>query len=182
MNASIHVRQATTCMKKFLFDKHFLFSAIGMFLFTLPHYIAGRYLPPSTVDTSIKMCSLNSTKNNDCPEGSAVDWYYMAIFCISQFIAGAGILPMHSMVPAYFEENLNKKLSPIYIAFWDMSIYVGPLVGFGLSDSLTSLYVDITLVSHNNFIFVISFSTSTESKKGEKYKQFLSRHALVRYI
>ena len=154
-----------------------------MFLFTLPHYIAGRYHPPSTVDTSIKMCSLNSTENNDCPEGSAVDWYYMAIFCISQFIAGAGILPMHSMVPAYFEENVNKKLSPIYIAFWDMSIYVGPLIGFGLSDSLTSLYVDITLVSHNNFIFVIYHLVHQQKARRERnYTISFSTCTSYRYV
>ena len=64
---------------------------------------------------------------------------------------------MYSMVPAYFEENLSKKLSPIFIALWNMAIYIGPLIGFALSDPLINLYVDITLVSQTYMIFLFTY-------------------------
>ena len=66
---------------------------------------------------------------------------------------------MYTMAPAYFEENLSKKLSPIYIGMWNMAIYIGPLLGFALSDPLINLYVDITLVSQTFITILLHIRT-----------------------
>ena len=126
-------------------------------LFTLPHFIIGRYDPPDSSLPSL-LCrkpessntspaSLNTTvASNDCEENLIADWYYLAIMLIGQFVAGTGSISLFAFTPTCFQESVSDKNIPIFLGLWQASTFVGPLVAFGISEPLLELYVDITQV------------------------------------
>jgi MFS family permease len=69
------------------------------------------------------------------------------IFSIAQMLMGAGTTPLYSLGPAYIDENVHPKASPIYLGVWFATTIMGPGLGFIVGGSILSIYVDINLVS-----------------------------------
>ena len=75
-------------------------------------------------------------------------WYYMLIFVIAQFIHGAGICPLYSLVPSYLDENVEPRQMPVYLGLWYLSTFIGPGIGVLLAGKFLGVYVDIGQVNY----------------------------------
>ena len=66
---------------------------------------------------------------------------------------GGGTTPLYTLGPAYIDENVHPKSSPIYLAVFFASSLLGPGLGFISGGSLLNIYVDVTQVT---CLYVIS--------------------------
>ena len=60
---------------------------------------------------------------------------------------GGGTTPLYTLGPAYIDENVHPKSSPIYLAVVFASSLLGPGLGFISGGSLLKIYVDVTQVT-----------------------------------
>lgn len=72
---------------------------------------------------------------------------YLFILCLGQFVMGAGTTPLFTLGPAYLDENVNPKSSPVYIGVWFATTFLGPGVGFALGGMFLRTFTDLQLVS-----------------------------------
>jgi MFS family permease len=148
------------------------FLGLGLLLFCLPHLMVGPYDVPDYRSGATGMCSLpNSTLSQSCKSDNAgTKWYYMMIFAIAQFIHGAGICPLYSLVPVYLDENVEMKHLPIYLALLYVSALIGPGVGTLLGGQFLSVFVDIEQVYISPCILTVFFKDfPTKSNERTKY-------------
>jgi len=75
------------------------------------------------------------------------EWYYIFIFFLGQLLMGAGTTPLYTLGPAYIDENVHPKSSPVYLAVFFSLTLLGPGLGFIGGGSLLNIYIDITRVS-----------------------------------
>ena len=131
---------------------HFNPIGLGLLLFCLPHLMVGPYDVPDFHSGKTGMCSsFNSTSPGSCKTNNAGGvWYYMMIFVIAQFIHGAGICPLYSLVPAYLDDNVELSRLPIYLGLWYVSALIGPGVGTLFGGQFLSIFVDIEQVNIKN--------------------------------
>ena len=120
----------------------------GSILFSFPHFIVGRYKP---VDArSSGLCLVTNTTINQgpppCKVPSGGEWYYMMIFVVAQLIMGAGAAPLHSLLAAYLDENVEPKSMPVYLGIYYFFNFLGPGVGYLIGGKFLSIYVDIKQV------------------------------------
>jgi len=107
-------------------------SAVGFFVFALPHFISPPCHPGlsidvnGTIDVQLSLCEGNRSfpgGNTKCSadrrRGS--DLYY-AMFLLGMIIAGIGYSPLYSLGVPYMDQNVKRKNSPTYL---------GIFVGFG---------------------------------------------------
>ncbi|XP_028408706.1 solute carrier organic anion transporter family member 4A1-like [Dendronephthya gigantea] len=128
-------------------------AGFGVLLFTLPHLIIGPYNVPDFQGSKSGMCLLtNKTSlSESCDQNSGeAMWYYMMIFLIAQFIHGAGICPLYSLVPSYLDENVELKQMPVYLGLWYLCAFIGPGIGIFLGGQFLSIYVDVKQPSGSN--------------------------------
>ncbi|KAJ7394332.1 hypothetical protein OS493_000136 [Desmophyllum pertusum] len=63
---------------------------------------------------------------------------------------GAGTTPLYTLGPAYIDENVHPKSTPVYLAvFYAMSM-LGPGLGFISGASLLNIYIDVTQPEGSN--------------------------------
>ena len=120
--------------------------------------MAGPYDVPQFRPGKSGMCisSSNGTSFGSCDSNNTgTIWYYMVIFVIAQFIHGAGICPLYSLVPAYLDDNVEPRHVPIYLGLWYLSSFLGPGIGILLGGQFLSVFVDIDQVKFNN-LFIVS--------------------------
>ncbi|XP_028408691.1 solute carrier organic anion transporter family member 4A1-like [Dendronephthya gigantea] len=121
-------------------------AGFGVLLFTVPHLMIGPYHVPDFRESKTGLCLLSNktSQSEPCDDntGGAM-WYYMLIFIIAQFIHGAGICPLYSLVPSYLDENVEPKQMPVYLGLWYLSAFIGPGIGILLGGQFLSVYVDI---------------------------------------
>ena len=129
----------------------------------LPKLMAGDYNVGSglATSTSSNLCTLDilSAQPASLPcsanKGFASSVKYLAVFAIAQFVMGAGVTPMFPLGPAYLDENMDPKMSPIHIGIFMTCNFMGPGVGYMLSSLFLSFYTDLKLVTYNiTFLFV----------------------------
>ncbi|XP_028408742.1 solute carrier organic anion transporter family member 4A1-like [Dendronephthya gigantea] len=121
-------------------------SGFGVLLFTLPHAIVGPYHVPDFEESETGMCLLSNktSSSSTCDsDGSGSTWYYMMIFVIAQFILGAGICPLYSLVPSLLDENVEPKQMPMCLGLLYLCTFLGPGIGILLGGQFLSIYVDI---------------------------------------
>ena len=133
----------------------FFFTGLGFIVFTLPHYIIDSYDPPP-VSFPALLCTPaplttaavtnGSTETGGCDEGFIAEWYYLALILIGQFIAGAGTVSLYTFPPKCFQESVSQKNIPLFLGIWQGAAFVGPMIGFAVSEPLLELYVDIDQV------------------------------------
>ena len=122
----------------------------GLLLSTLPHFMIGRYDVPDfqTGQTGMCLLSTNSSLSGLCDvKNAGTNWYYMLIFALGQFILGAGVCPMYSLMPAYLDENVEPKHMPVYVGLFYLSLLLGPGLGVFINGLFLGVYVDIEQVN-----------------------------------
>ena len=88
--------------------------------------------------------------------------YHLALILIGQFISGVGTIPLFAFPPAIFRETLKEKHIPMCLALWQVSVFIGPMIAFAISEPILETWVDITevlLSEHSR-----SFTTNSTCK------------------
>lgn len=127
-----------------------LVTGIGCFVFFLPHALTSPYKPVVINTTDIYrrveecMVNSNSSTGNACFSGYESNRFYLFIFCLAQLLMGAGTTPLYSLAPAYIDENVHPKASPIYLGIFFAGAVAGSGLGFVVGGPiLNNVYVDI---------------------------------------
>lgn len=135
-----------------------LSAGIGCFVFFLPHALTSPYKPVVTNTTDIYrrveecMVNSNSSTGNACFSGYESNRFYLFIFCLAQLLMGAGTTPLYSLAPAYIDENVHPKASPIYLGIFFAGAVAGSGLGFVVGGPiLNNVYVDIKQVKKRSF-------------------------------
>lgn len=134
---------------------------LGCLLFVLPQGLVGRYQPllASNGLTNGQVCRLGVNGTSEvCFADYGGQWYYMLIFFMGQLLMGAGTTPLYTLGPAYIDENVHPKSSPVYLAVFFSLTLLGPGLGFISGGSLLNIYIDVTQVN------VLSYSLSFNRK------------------
>ncbi|XP_028402271.1 solute carrier organic anion transporter family member 4A1-like isoform X2 [Dendronephthya gigantea] len=136
-----------------------IITAVGLVINAIPHFIIGEYKPPLPQNI---LCGLppgfappitNTTPVNGtggggpptaCDSGDIAERYHLALILIGQFIAGVGSIPLFAFPPALFRETMKEKHMPMALAFWQVSVFIGPMMAFAFSEPLLETWVDIT--------------------------------------
>lgn len=131
-----------------------LLTSFGSLLYVLPHGLTGKHIPDkmSGLIKNQEVCSVLATFNETVHEArcellGASEWYYVLIFIIAKMLVGAGTAPLFTLGAAYIDENVNPKVSPIYLGIWYVCTSFGPGIGFVAGGSLLNVYVDLIQVS-----------------------------------
>ena len=115
----------------------------------------GKYTIPGTGKTS-PLCSLGIA-SNICKESQySSSTGYLFLLCLAQFIMGAGTTPLYTLGPAYMDENVNPKVSPIYLGIWFATTFLGPGMGFAVGGAFLRTFTDLKVVSTGTTVFCIS--------------------------
>ena len=132
------------------------FLGIGSVLFAVPHLLIGPFEPTNVLSTITKanddVCSTkNATSEPDeCFSGYESNRFYLFLFCAAQMLMGAGTSPLYSLAPAYIDENVHPKASPVYLGVFFAATITGPGLGFIFGGMiLNDIYVDVDKVSLN---------------------------------
>ena len=150
MNARVVLRKTPAIT---IWPYLWLLSGLGCILFTLPHFLVGRFYPDvhrgMANNKTLPLCFANTTsdvESSRCFSGYGGNWYYLMIFSIAQMIMGAGATPLYSLAPAYLDENVDPKSSPMYLGVFFASAIVGPGLGFVAGGAMLSKWVDLKMV------------------------------------
>lgn len=122
-------------------------TGLGCLLFVLPQGLVGRYQPLSASNglTEGQVCRLGVNGTSEiCFADYGGQWYYMLIFFMAQLLMGAGTTPLYTLGPAYIDENVHPKSSPVYLAVFFSLTLLGPGLGFISGGSLLNIYIDVT--------------------------------------
>lgn len=133
-------------------------TGLGCLLFVLPQGLVGRYQPLSASNglTDGQVCRLGVNGTSEfCFADYGSQWYYMFIFFMAQLLMGAGTTPLYTLGPAYIDENVHPKSSPVYLAVFFSLTLLGPGLGFISGGSLLNIYIDVTQV--NMLSYPLSF-------------------------
>ncbi|XP_068755616.1 solute carrier organic anion transporter family member 4A1-like [Montipora capricornis] len=133
-------------------------TAIGFFVFVLPHVIVGPYQPllkdtATSSSRSLQECVVtNSTSTTDaCFSGYESNWLSLALLCLGQLLMGAGTTPLYSLAPAYIDENVHPRASPVYLGIFYAAAITGPGLGFIAGGAiLNDFYIQIKQPSGAN--------------------------------
>lgn len=124
-----------------------IITGIGCLLFVLPQGLVGRYEPLASTGGLIDgdVCRLSGNDTSEfCFADYGGQWYYIFIFFVAQLLMGAGATSLFTLGPAYLDENVHPKSSPVYLAVFFSMTLLGPGLGFVLGGSLLNIYIDIT--------------------------------------
>lgn len=81
----------------------------------------------------------------------------MLIFFMAQLLMGAGTTPLYTLGPAYIDENVHPKSSPVYLAVFFSLTLLGPGLGFISGGSLLNIYIDVTQVNMLSYPIFLSY-------------------------
>eukprot|EP00795_Rhopilema_esculentum_P017325 gene17325-8903_t len=124
-----------------------LVTGIGVLLMALPKLMIGNYSVPGLTQRS-NLCNIGlNDLAGSCsgPQGYGSADKYLAIFCLAQIVIGLGITPLWPLSPAYLDENLNPKMSPIYLGVWFVSMFLGRGFGYAVGGTFSRTFTNIAL-------------------------------------
>eukprot|EP00794_Sanderia_malayensis_P000568 gene568-1226_t len=117
-----------------------LITGVGALLFALPKALKGKYeIPGLTIHKTI--CSSSNGLPGQCDLESSTSGY-LAILCLAQFIMGVGTTPLFTLGPTYVDENVNPKVSPIYLGFWFATTFFGPGLGYIVGGTFLNVFTN----------------------------------------
>ena len=115
--------------------------------FSMPKAMIGKYEIPGTGIRS-PFCNVTGRQPSLCAKGGQGSTFgHMAILCLAQFIMGAGTTPLYTLGPAYLDENVNPKMSPIYVGIFYATTFFGPGLGFAVGGAFSRIFTNVKLVS-----------------------------------
>ena len=151
---------------------------LGCLLFILPQGLVGRYQPLSTSNglTDGQVCRLGVNGTSEfCFADYGGQWYYILIFFMAQLLMGAGTTPLYTLGPAYIDENVHPKSSPVYLAVFFSLTLLGPGLGFISGGSLLNIYIDITQVNMLSYLCLSSY-------RMQRFSGFFRQNSQITYF
>ncbi|EDO27813.1 predicted protein, partial [Nematostella vectensis] len=103
---------------------------------------AGRFL---LCQTKINVTADDSLCNLDDTVSSSGLHYFL--FVLGQLIAGAGATPLHTLGPAYLDDNVHPQYIGIYFGVFYLTVFLGPGLGSILGGKLLGIWIDLNVVS-----------------------------------
>ncbi|KAL3312497.1 hypothetical protein Ciccas_008911 [Cichlidogyrus casuarinus] len=148
-----------------------LLMSLGFALFSLPHFMSGKYRPSLSSNFTFESPSAEDCLSINLGFGVVTADYTMAlpIFCLSLFIAGLGASPIYVLVPTYLWDNLTKEKYYIYSALFSCFAALGPASGFALGYAFQMVYIDTP-----SSVPTLSLNDSLPSVLGERSEVELS--------
>eukprot|EP00794_Sanderia_malayensis_P000567 gene567-1225_t len=117
-----------------------LITGLGALLFALPKAIKGKYeIPGLTIHKTT--CAPNGGLPAQCDQKSSTSGY-LVILCLAQFVMGAGTTPLYTLGPTYLDENVNPKVSPIYLGVWLSTTFLGPGLGYIVGGTFLKMFTN----------------------------------------
>ena len=123
---------------------------IGSFVWTLPHFLTGPYIPGDLgsleePQESSSLCRMN--KEEHCHEEEGEERGSLAkfrfVFILGQLLNGAGCSPLLSLGTTFMDEAVGTKNSPVYIAIFQMWLVIGPALGYVIGGELLLIHTDL---------------------------------------
>ncbi len=112
----------------------------------MPKAIIGKHVITET-RTGGLFCNANvNATATQCVENTS-NTGYLFMLCLGQFIMGAGAAPLYTLGLTYLDENVNPKMSPIYLGGFLATTFLGPGAGIMIGGAFSEMYTDIKLVS-----------------------------------
>lgn len=130
---------------KWLARAAILVSAGGM-MFSLPHFIAGRYQTGAT-EFSKQQLICNAKQLNSLSESCAVSSHssnlpIFLVFLAAQVLIGAGMSPIFTLGTAFIEESVYARMCPIYLGIMYSTAALAPAIGFFVGGACLNFFVD----------------------------------------
>ncbi|XP_048464370.1 solute carrier organic anion transporter family member 4A1 [Rhincodon typus] len=116
-----------------------LIMALGSVVFTVPHFISGRYVV--TISENTGFCQSNQATM--CDEGSSSYSSYRFLFMLGQFLHGVGATPLYTLGVTYLDENVKSNYAPVYIGIFYTAAIIGPAAGYLLGGNFLKIYTEI---------------------------------------
>ncbi|CAG5116727.1 unnamed protein product, partial [Candidula unifasciata] len=114
---------------------------LGSFVFTLPHFVTGKYL---LEDASELLCEPDSNRTTECNSGSSSSLSnYKYLFYLGQLLHGAGATPLYTLGATYIDENVSQRSSAFCNGIFYTGSIVGPAIGYILGAKFLEMYVEI---------------------------------------
>ena len=135
-------------------DKLVNITGIGAFLFSIPKFMVGDYLPHQSSSAinfkKYDLCLQNASSTivelgkHSCSDGSTQSsGLYLAVLCLANMLMGIGATPLNTLGAAYLDENVSPKNSPLYIGVWYGMLILGPSVGFSIASAFLGEYTNL---------------------------------------
>ncbi|XP_038052230.1 solute carrier organic anion transporter family member 4A1-like [Patiria miniata] len=123
-----------------------LLFALGSYTFTLPHFLTPFY---DFRASDFELCQLDRNITDACSvegSGSALANFFW-LFVFAQFLHGLGAAPLYTLGVTYIDENVQPKMTSLYIGIFNAASLLGPAIGYLLGGALLSIYTDIRVDS-----------------------------------
>ena len=119
---------------------------VGGFIFALPHWITGNYIPTGTVGSGLCIHQDNITAGHSvtgtCVNIASPVRVFLYVFLLAQVFIGAGNNIVWTTGMAYIDENVSPASSSVYIGVIVTLAAIGPAIGFLLGGVFLNLWVD----------------------------------------
>ena len=112
----------------------------------------GNYSIPGLTNKGSNLCNIGldgqSALAASCSgaQGYGSTDKYLALFCLAQVVIGLGVTPVWPLSPVYLDENVNPKMSPIYLGVWFVSVFLGRGMGYAIGGSFSRFFTNLALV------------------------------------
>ncbi|XP_030829864.1 solute carrier organic anion transporter family member 4A1 [Strongylocentrotus purpuratus] len=119
-----------------------LIFAAGSFLFALPQFTSGPYIPSTLFSDT---CDITSNETNPCDIDANADEElssYYWVFVAAQCLHGLGAAPIYTLGVTYLDESVAPHMSSIYLGIIQATSILGPALGYLLGGYFLSIYVD----------------------------------------
>lgn len=119
---------------------------VGGFIFALPHWITGDYIPTGTIGSGLCVHHANITAGQgaaeSCVNVTSPVRVFLYVFLLAQVFVGAGNNVVWTTGMAYIDENVSPASSSVYIGVIVTLAAIGPAIGFLLGGIFLNLWVD----------------------------------------
>ena len=116
-----------------------IIQGIGAFVFSLPHFVFGRYEVGLRGELQFEACADGEDFSADCDSANG---FALAFFIGGNLLVGVGAAPLFTVGTSYLDDIVHPKHVSIHLGFFYLLSVVGPALGFGLGGAFLSIYVD----------------------------------------
>ncbi len=126
----------------------FLPQGNGALVFSLPHFIFGKYDAGRVTKTSVlpfESCNNPMETVADCDAGNTGAY---VLFLVGNIIMGIGAAPLFMIGVAFIDDIVMPKYVSFHFGAFEVCVIFGPAIGFGIGSAFLGLYVDIGEPTH----------------------------------